>query len=99
MTDKTTLITEIAQAENHLTQLRARRDELIKEGYQQGVSKYRLAKDWELNENTISRIVTGIKPGKRASAPPRAAPVEQEEEFFEKFYREHPDFEVRPLED
>lgn len=58
------LMTEIAAAEEQLRQLRARRDGMIKDSYRLGTSKYRLAKDWGLNENTISRIVTGTKPGK-----------------------------------
>lgn len=59
------LATEIAAAEQHLKTLRARRDALIVRRFEAGESKYRLAKDWNLSENTITRIVTGVKPGRK----------------------------------
>lgn len=60
------LVEQISETEGQLRRLRATRDERIIDAYQQGVSKYRLAKDWELSENTITRIVTGTKPGKQS---------------------------------
>lgn len=62
--DRESLVAQINEAEARLVELRGIRDEQIIESYQQGVSKYRLAKDWAVSENTITRIVTGQRPGK-----------------------------------
>lgn len=72
------LATEIAAAEQHLKTLRARRDALIVRRFEAGESKYRLAKDWNLSENTITRIVTGVKPGRKRSAESQRELREQE---------------------
>lgn len=53
-----TLAAQIKETETILTGLRAARDSQIRDDYQRGTSKYRLAKDWGVNENTITRIVT-----------------------------------------
>ena len=60
-TDREALVEQISATEARLTELRAVRDQQIIKAYQQGVSKYRLAKEWAVHENTITRIV-----GKRA---------------------------------
>lgn len=65
MSDRDTIIKQINDLEHRLTSLRADRDSQIAEAYAKGTSKYRLAKDWAVSENTITRIVTGIKPGKQ----------------------------------
>lgn len=64
MTDRKALVEQINDTEARLIQLRASRDGQIIEAYQEGASKYRLAKDWGLSENTITRIVTGTRAGK-----------------------------------
>lgn len=66
ITGRDSLVEQIRKTEKRLNELRALRDEQIIEAHQQRVSKYRLAKDWGVSENTITRIVTGIKPGKTA---------------------------------
>lgn len=53
-----TLAAQIKETESILNGLRAARDSQIRDDYQRGTSKYRLAKDWGVNENTITRIVT-----------------------------------------
>ncbi len=52
------LAQQITETEAHLLTLRAARDERILVSYDEGLSKYRLAKDWGVNENTITRIVS-----------------------------------------
>lgn len=66
LTDREALVEQISNTEKRLTELRRIRDGQIINAYQHGVSKYRLAKDWALSENTITRIVTGIRPGTAA---------------------------------
>ena len=57
------LAQQIVEVEAHLIKLRAARDERILASYDEGLSKYRLAKDWGVNENTITRIVSRRRAG------------------------------------
>lgn len=55
--DRETLVRQINDVERILTGLRTARDAQVIADYQRGKSKYRLAKDWGVNEKTIKRIV------------------------------------------
>lgn len=57
-TDREALVEQISTTEARLKELRGIRDQQIIDAHQHGVSKYRLAKDWAVHENTITRIVT-----------------------------------------
>ena len=56
-TSDDSLVEQISATEDRLNELRAIRDQQIIDAHQQGVSKYRLAKEWAVHENTITRIV------------------------------------------
>lgn len=98
--DREILAGQISEAEDRLNVLRASRNQRIKADYAEGTSKYRLAKDWRVSGSTIDRIVTrvdrGITPAAERASIPREEPAHerrerQEEDVFEKFFRENPD--------